>query len=951
MYLCKRIQPIYHHMRTRINKNIGRMAACIAISLLVCVTASAERVRLFTAAEMGNASVTRIAQDDDKYVWIATEFGLLRFDGYHFRKFQSDPDVESSLPCSFVTQLRFCQGQMLLGTIYGMARYDKSHERFERYGFPDNNRPRVSGIVEWKGRIVASTEGYGLLYSQSKSTAMQQLAIDKNQSMFVSAMAVDAQGALWTADHASLLLRYTNDVTTDRAETYDVSAYGQVVEMRRYGDDFYVLCRHALLKFDHKKKLLQELITDNQLIFSCLCCLSNGEMLLGTVGNGVYSLEKPAAKASTQSLARFSLNSDKYVIDKEDVRCIYEDRSGNLWIGCYRRGVFFINRQPSAFNIYDNSRDEAFTNILPTASVAHSSTPALYCQTRRGIQLFDAKAQPMGLIPTPVGMEGLYIDHKNRLWIGTDHDLYLYDKELGKARLIDSFSADMINLIADCPADDAKYRDLLFVSTYGKGLCCYDVRTGSKEQLDMNDPRRAVSDRLSNNWISSLCYVKAKAQRADDGGRLWIGTTHGLCIYDPQSNHFDHHKWQQRLDFYDITALWQLKGGDMVIGTNSGLFRYFARGDSLARFSPRGTDLNSAIVTGLCSDHDGNLWISSSCGMWLYDTSSGSFTAYRQADDVALNMFNNYRSIVCCADGSIAVAVDRHLLTFHPRQMRSRAATDAAPMLTAMMVSGRSVAPVEHLTINHTEGMVRLEFSLMDYANAAAVIYRYRINNGPWNDNAPGDNIVTINQISPGDIQIEVMAGLDGHFGKISSYTITVRPPWHQTWWARMLFIGIAIAVIVLITLAIRDRRRLGALISNVQSLREKFAEALHKTYKVDDSTTAADDEMLMQRIMESVNKHFKDSEYLVDDLCSDVGVSRAVLQRKMKELTGLSPSSFVRNLRLEQAKRLLDERKLTISQVAYECGFSSSPVFSKIFRNYYGISPRTYLEQAEKEN
>ena len=74
-----------------------------------------------------------------------------------------------------------------------------------------------------------------------------------------------------------------------------------------------------------------------------------------------------------------------------------------------------------------------------------------------------------------------------------------------------------------------------------------------------------------------------------------------------------------------------------------------------------------------------------------------------------------------------------------------------------------------------------------------------------------------------------------------------------------------------------------------------------------------------------------------------EVGISRAQLHRKMKEMTGISTSEFVRNLRLEQAARLIREKKINITQVAYSVGFNNQAHFSTVFKKHFGMTPTEY--------
>jgi AraC-like DNA-binding protein len=119
---------------------------------------------------------------------------------------------------------------------------------------------------------------------------------------------------------------------------------------------------------------------------------------------------------------------------------------------------------------------------------------------------------------------------------------------------------------------------------------------------------------------------------------------------------------------------------------------------------------------------------------------------------------------------------------------------------------------------------------------------------------------------------------------------------------------------------------------------------------QMDMPTVQGNDEALMERVVQSVNRHLGDSDFSVEQLCEEAAISRAHLHRKMKEMTGLSVTEFIRNIRMEQAARLLREQKLNITQVAYTVGFSNLGYFSTIFRKHFGVSPRSFVSDAPDE-
>ena len=146
-------------------------------------------------------------------------------------------------------------------------------------------------------------------------------------------------------------------------------------------------------------------------------------------------------------------------------------------------------------------------------------------------------------------------------------------------------------------------------------------------------------------------------------------------------------------------------------------------------------------------------------------------------------------------------------------------------------------------------------------------------------------------------------------------------------------------------------RMNIENLIIGRQRLKGKYSGAQQQADKVEVKEVKGNDELLMERVMKSINKNLSNSDFNVDMLTMEVGITRAQLHRKMKEITGISTSEFIRNIRLEQAARLLREQKINVTQVAYTVGFSNLAHFSTIFRKHFGIAPTEYVENLNSGN
>lgn len=139
----------------------------------------------------------------------------------------------------------------------------------------------------------------------------------------------------------------------------------------------------------------------------------------------------------------------------------------------------------------------------------------------------------------------------------------------------------------------------------------------------------------------------------------------------------------------------------------------------------------------------------------------------------------------------------------------------------------------------------------------------------------------------------------------------------------------------------------LEALVTNVIGnrilLKGKFSGAQEQSGKIKPVELKSTDDVLMEKIVEFINRNIGSPELNVEMLAQEVGISRAHLHRRMKELTGMTTSDFIRNIRLKQAAKLL-KKNCNVSQVAYAVGFMSQTHFSTTFKKVYGVTPKEYI-------
>lgn len=149
----------------------------------------------------------------------------------------------------------------------------------------------------------------------------------------------------------------------------------------------------------------------------------------------------------------------------------------------------------------------------------------------------------------------------------------------------------------------------------------------------------------------------------------------------------------------------------------------------------------------------------------------------------------------------------------------------------------------------------------------------------------------------------------------------------------------------------------LHARIRNLLKYKERMAHEFKKqlVFELKDLNYTSLDEDFMQRAIDCVNNHLEDCEFDQPQFADEMKTSKSTLYKKLKSLTGLNTSAFIRNVRLKSACRIMEEKgnSIRVSELAYAVGFNDPKYFSACFKKEFGVLPSEYLDQfvVEKEH
>ena len=180
----------------------------------------------------------------------------------------------------------------------------------------------------------------------------------------------------------------------------------------------------------------------------------------------------------------------------------------------------------------------------------------------------------------------------------------------------------------------------------------------------------------------------------------------------------------------------------------------------------------------------------------------------------------------------------------------------------------------------------------------------------------------------------------DANPTQYSSARLSVRilPPWWATWWAYLIYLIVALLIAWLVIRTVLQMNRM----RNEIYISQRLAKL---TSKPDEGDAFIDQ---LHRI---IRKNIPNTEFNIDAIASEMGLSRSAFYKKVKGQTGFAPVDLIKEFRLSYAVELLQTTNHRITEVAFRSGFADSSYFGKCFRKRYGMSPREYIQQNEKED
>lgn len=587
--------------------------------------------------------------------------------------------------------------------------------------------------------------------------------------------------------------------------------------------------------------------------------------------------------------------------ENEQPRAFMKDKQGQLWVG---------TRTNPGISVYSSDGGSLRKRI------ELENTPYCIYQTRDGD--IWAGCKPGALIKLGSGrisddvVYDITEDSRGRLWIATFGEgiKCCANPKSDNPSISSSLGGNRVRKLLITPSDN-------IIAATSSGLLIGHINNDNVEAT------RFVNLRRDGNNFASLCSDATMSVACDSRGMIYISTEssgvdmiseENLFSSDPEFTHLGAGNSVLADDIGKAMALsadtlLMVVGNDNVKALNPKNLKSITFSNAFW-----GDSCDFIETTPLMLDN----------GSWLFGASQGAFIASHHA---------------IYSRGYIPSIV-----------------------FTTLSINGGSddfcLPSRNSISLEPDERNITIHFAAIDYIDNTDILYCTRLDGSPWTT-ASRARSVTLFNLSPGNHILEVQS-TDRYGRQVEnavSLNIYVAPYWYETWWARVLFavvllaiVGVIIGTIIYIRRVNRQRKELldkyMIMLSENETVSEDINAGQPTEIEMIGNQQSPEDIAFLGKVRGYIEENMANPDANVDDMGLAVAASRSTLNRRLRSLLGVSASKLMNEARMQHAAKLLREHsgsEYPIAKVAELCGFSDKYYFSRVFLKKYGVTPTDY--------
>lgn len=780
---------------------------------------------------LSQSAVTCMIQDKQGFLWIGTQDGLNRYDGYKFTVFKKNPHDKNSISNNYITCLfEDRDGYLWAGTSGGgLSRYDNRTNRFVNFMHQESNPSSISinqirSVLEdsknnfWVGTSTGGLNRFMKFENEFIHYECNPDDPDCIKSNSIRCIFEDSRKNLWFGTWGEGLKRYehstgkfidyknysTNEPNANRINSIFEDSSGNI----------WLATNLGLNKLNESEKTFREYKKDDNTglsdnLVSSIFEFEPGIFLVGTRTGGLNLFNEAEEKFTSVQFSEKKFSG----ISSNSIMQIFECRSGNIWIAMHGGGLNKFSRiQKKIMHICQNDEEGNELKSNRIFSLYEDNKGILWIGTNdEGLHKYDRKCNLIsqfsfnGKKLTDMNISFIGENSKGELLVGTqlgglnivnftEGNITVYKFETGNVKSLSH------NYITSVIEED----NCLWVSTYGGGLNKIDL---------VNNEIKHYRHNPENEKSLGSDRIRTMIKTSD--GSYWLGLdTGGLNRFIPERESFIRYVHNEddsnTLSGNDVLVLYEDSKNRFWIGTSGdGLNLFDIDKEKFSRYSMLDGMPNNTIY-GILEDDCGNIWLSTNNGISKFDLSKNIFRNFDEKDGFQGNEFNQ-SAYLKLRSGELAFGGQNGLNIFDPEKISDNEHIPAV-VITGLQIFNKDAgipgkdSPLKE-TINFTkeinltfrESVFSFEFSALDFTMPEKNKYAYKMEGFEKNWNFSGSRrFATYTNLNPGSYVFRVIgSNNDGVWNGIgTSVKVNISPPFWKTIWFKgfsaLMLMGIA---------------------------------------------------------------------------------------------------------------------------------------------------------------
>ena len=740
---------------------------------------------------ISQSTIEDIFQDSEGYIWLGTNDGLNRYNGYEFKIYNYE-EYQNSISHNGITDITEDKyGNIWVNTVSGVNKINKKTEK-------------ISNYTEINGKI--------------KEDSTTEIIVTKDNNILVGTYeGLNIYNA--KEDRFDIILEQKDGILSSCIYSIDEDINGNI----------WIGTELGLNKLSKDFKVLETYTSESE-IYNIFCDDENGFVWAGSDSSGLLKID-----TKTKEVKQYINNiEDLNSLPANQVGAIIRDSKGNLWVGT-TNGLARYNEKNDSFDVYKNKvYDKNSLVYNDVRSIIEDREGVLWVGTYSGISIFDTESSIKyynaglddGYLLSENMVHGIYEDDEGYLWVGSrTKGVNIIDRENNTSK---SISMENNNVIQSNSINDITgYKDFIFVATDAgvlkinkkentiqnynleDGLIGENVKDifvcdknylwiGSTNGLNLLD---IENDKIIDmtDYVDEGSYVRYVYQGQD--GSYYIGFLRdgGLGIIEPNSKETKYYKNipndKTSISSNRVRYINEDSKGNIWIGTSYGLNKYDPKTKVFKRYTTSDGIANNTIYGVLVDDND-NIWVSTNKGISQIDTKNNTVNNLSVTDGLQGNEFNGNAAFKS-KSGELFFGGINGLNAFYPEDVNS-INNKSKVIFDGFKVNDKDYLDINGLKFDNNTENIKIKFFTPVYSSNKNISYEYELIGSNSSKATTKENYVIYNDLLPGKYTFKVRA-VDSRGDISDSETIefSIKYPFWMSPIACFIYLVIAILFII----------------------------------------------------------------------------------------------------------------------------------------------------------